>query len=125
MPARAVTGLATAAMMMAVLAIAPGRAARPRHLPQLAPWKPPLSVRFSGAMTSFSHPVARAGESNGVVTLMMTGVEPADLPGIRSAAARSAERVVRSCRCHMRGWEVLARLPGRGVQVVAASGASS
>jgi hypothetical protein len=125
MGARSITGFVTVGLMLAVLALAAGPGSQARRPPVLAPWRPSLAVRFSGAMRSFDHPVARSSDHNGVVTLMMTGVLPSDLVAIRSAAARSAERVVASCHCHLRGYEVLARLPGRGVQVVAADGARS
>ncbi len=119
MRVRSITGLATAAVLLAVLAITPRSAATGHHLPVLAPWRPSLAVRFSGAMTSFNHPVDSADDRNGFVTMTVTGVDSSQLLGLRSAASRAADRVSHSCRCTVRGYQVLTRVPGRGVLVVA------
>jgi hypothetical protein len=119
MRVRSITGIATAAVLLVVLAIAPGRAATGHHLPVLAPWRPSLAVRFSGAMTSFNHPVDSADDRNGFVTMTVAGVDASQLLGLRSAASHAADRVARSCRCTVRGYQVLAHVPGRGVLVVA------
>ncbi|TMB85923.1 MAG: hypothetical protein E6J45_14675 [Chloroflexi bacterium] len=124
MGTRAITGPVTAGLMLAVLATAPGHAAHARHQPVLAPWRPSLAVRFSGAMMSLHQPVSSAGDHNGFVTLTVAGVDPARLGALSSAAARAADRVSHSCRCRLSGYEVLARVPGRGVQVVASSTSS-
>jgi hypothetical protein len=119
MRVRSITGLATAGLLLAVLALAPGRAATLHHLQVLAPWRPSLAVRFSGAMTSFDHPVESADDHNGFVTMTVSGIDPSQLTGLSAAASRAADRVSRSCRCTLRGYQVLARIPGRGVLVVA------
>jgi hypothetical protein len=124
MGTRAITGPLTAGLMLAVLAMAPGHHSHARHQPVLAPWRPSLAVRFSGAMTSFDHPVSSAGVRNGFVTLTVAGIDPSQLGALSTAAARAADRVSHSCRCRLSGYEVLARVPGRGVQVVASSASS-
>jgi hypothetical protein len=121
MAGRAVTGMLTAALMLVVLAMSPAHTAPGRRLPALAPWRPSLAVRFSSAMTSFDQPVSSAGDSGGFITVTVAGIDPSNLGSISSAAARAAVRVSRSCRCRLRGYEVLARVPGRGVQVIASS----
>jgi hypothetical protein len=107
--------------MLAVLALSPGHVSAQRRLPVLVPWRPSLSVRFSGAMTSFDHPVTTIGDRNGYIVATVAGVDPSQLPALSRAARRSAARVSRVCRCDLRGYEVRARIPGRGVQVVASS----
>jgi hypothetical protein len=110
--------------MLAVLAITPRHVPAHRRLPVLVPWQPSLSVRFSGAMLSFDHPVTTVGDSNGYIIATVAGVDPSQLPSLSRAAQRSAARVAHSCRCNLRGYEVRALIPGRGVQVVASSAAA-
>jgi hypothetical protein len=124
MGTRGITGSVTAGLMLAVLAMAPGHASHARHQPVPAPLRTSLAVRFSGAMTSFDHPVSSAADHNGFVTVTVAGVDPSQLGALSSAAARAADRVLHSCRCRLSGYEVLARVPGRGVQVVASSASS-
>jgi hypothetical protein len=109
--------------MLALLALTPGHVSAQHRLPELVPWRPSLSVRFSGAMTSFDHPVTTIGDRNGYITATIAGVDADQLPALSRAARRSAARVSRNCRCHVRGYEVRALVPGRGVQVVASSAA--
>ena len=106
--------------MLALLAAAPGRAVTLHPLPPLAPWRPSLAVRFTGAMTHLGHHVNAATDSNGVVTVTVDGVIPAQLDELRAAARLAATRVSKTCRCRLRGYRVQIRLPGRGLQVVAA-----
>src|ERR1043165_6785037 len=96
MGARAITGPLTAGLMLAVLGAAPGQRLQDRHRPVLAPWRPSLAVRFSGAMTSFDQPVSSAGDHNGFVTVTVAGVDASQLGALSSAAARAADRVSRS-----------------------------
>jgi hypothetical protein len=122
--ARHTIGVATAGAMLAVLALTPGHVSAQRRLPVLVPWRPSLSVRFSGAMTSFDHPVTTVGDHNGYIVATIAGLDPSQLPALSRAASRSAARVSLNCRCRLRGYEVRARIPGRGVQVVASSAAA-
>jgi hypothetical protein len=126
MGTRAIIGPVTAGLMLAVLAVAPGHASHAERLPVLAVMapghgRPSLADRFSGAMTSLHHPVSSAGDHNGFVTVTVAGVDPSQLGELSVAAARAADRVSLSCRCRLSGYQVLARVPGRGVQVVASS----
>jgi hypothetical protein len=119
--ARHTIGIATAGAMLAVLSLAPGHVSTPRRLPELVPWRPSLSVRFSGAMTSFDQSLTTVDDHNGYIIATVAGVDPTQLPALSRAARRSAARVSHTCRCHLRGYEVRARIPGRGVQVIASS----
>lgn len=111
----------SAALLLALLAAAPGGAARPYNVQDLRPWRPSLAVRFTGAMLSLGQPVSEASDRNGYVIAAVSGVTASDLPDIRRAAATAGRRVSHTCRCDMRGYEVRARVPGRGVLVVASS----
>ena len=108
--------------MLALLSLAPGGSAPGSRLPQLVPWRPSLSVRFTGALTSFDRQVSDASDRAGFVTVSVSGVHTTDLRALSGDAARAARRVSRSCRCRLRGYRVLARVPGRGVLVVASGG---
>ena len=113
--------VASAALLLAVLAAAPGGAPQPHNFPDLRPWRPSLATRFSSAMLSLGQPVSDASDRNGYVVVSISGIDASDLPDIRRAAATAGRRVSRTCRCTMRGYAVRARVPGRGVLVVADS----
>ncbi len=92
MGTRAIIGPVTAGLMLAVLAVAPGNASHAGRLPVLAVMapghgRPSLADRFSGAMTSFHHPVSSAGDHNGFVTVTVAGVDPSQLGELSAAAA--------------------------------------
>ena len=113
--------VASAALLLAVLAAAPGGAPRLHNYPDLRPWRPSLATRFSSAMLSLGHPVSDAYVHDGYVVVSISGIDASDLPDIRRAASTAGRRVSRTCRCTMRGYTVRARVPGRGVLVVAGS----
>jgi hypothetical protein len=109
-----------------VLGTAPGGSLRPPgHLPELVPWRPSLSMRFTGQMTSMDVPVLSASDRRGVVTITLASEDGRHLGGIDEIAARAARRVARHCRCQVRGYRVRARVPGRGVLVVASGGSAA
>jgi hypothetical protein len=118
---RGVIAAVSAALLLALLAAAPGGGARPYNVPDLRPWRPSLAIRFTGAMLALGHPVTDASDRNGHIVASVSGVRASDLPDIRRAAATAGHRVARTCRCTMRGYEVRARVPGRGVLVIASS----
>jgi hypothetical protein len=118
---RGVIAAVSAVLLLALLAAAPGGDARPYNVPDLRPWRPSLAVRFTGAMLALGHPVSDASDRNGYVVAAISGVSASDLPAIRRAAATAGRRISHTCRCTMRGYEVRARVPGRGVLVVAGS----
>lgn len=118
---RGLIAAVSAALLLALLAAAPGGAARPYNVPDLRPWRPSLAIRFTSAMLALGHPVSDASDTNGHVVAAISGVSASDLPAIRRAAATAGRRVSRTCRCRMHGYEVRARVPGRGVVVVASS----
>jgi hypothetical protein len=122
--ARHTIAVATAGAMLAVLSLTPGHVSAQRRPAEPVPSRPSLSVRFSGAMLSFDHPVTTAGDSHGYIIATVAGVDASQLAALSRAAQRSAARVSRNCRCDLRGYEVRARIPGRGVQVVASSAAT-
>jgi len=110
----------SAALLLALLAAAPGGAARPYNVPDLRPWRPSLAVRFTSAMLALGHPVTDVSADHGRLRAAVTGISADDLPGLRRAAAVASRRIERSCRCTVRSYTVRARVPGRGVLVVAA-----
>jgi len=116
---RGVIAAVSAALLLALLAAAPGGAARPYNVPDLRPWRPSLAVRFTGAMLALGHPVSDVSDAHGRVRAAVSGVTADQLPALRRAAAIAARRIARSCRCTVRGYAVRARVPGRGVLVVA------
>jgi hypothetical protein len=117
---RGMIAAVSAALLLALLTAAPGGAARPYNVPDLRPWRPSLAVRFTGAMLSLGHPVTDVSAHDGRVRAAVSGISAADLPAVRRAAATAARRIERSCRCAVRSYAVRARVPGRGVLVVAA-----
>ncbi|MDX6522971.1 MAG: hypothetical protein QOI17_484 [Gaiellales bacterium] len=110
-----------AAVLLALLAFTPGRALPPKNIQDLRPWRPTLAIRFSGAMLSQGQPVSDVSDRHGFVTASIAGIRTSQLEQVKAAAATAARRVARTCRCRVRGYEVRARVPGRGVQVVASS----
>jgi hypothetical protein len=118
---RGMIAAASAALLLALLAAAPGGDARPYNVPDLRPWRPSLALRFTSAMLALGHPVTGAEVHRGHVVADISGLRASDLPEVRRAAATAGRRVSRTCRCDMRGYEVRARVPGRGVLVVARS----
>ena len=119
--ARGIIAAGTALMLLALLAAVPSSPAPPANVPDLRPWRPSLATRFTGAMLSLGQPVTDAYDRNGYVVAAISGVHASDLPYVRRAAATAGRRVARTCRCDMRGYAVRARVPGRGVLVVASS----
>jgi hypothetical protein len=119
-------GCAACAVLILVLGTAPGGSLRPpKHLPELVPWRPSLSVRFTGQLTSMNVPVLSAGDRRGVVTVTLASEDGMHLGGIDQIASLAARRVAEHCRCEVRGYRVLARVPGRGVLVVASGGSAA
>jgi hypothetical protein len=108
--------------MLALLVLAPGGDWFGHQPKPLAPWRPSLAVRFTGALTSFDRHVSDASDRAGYVTVSVSGVGGSDLPALSNDSAAAAGRVARSCRCRLRGYRVFARVPGRGVVVVASGG---
>ena len=102
--------------------MAPGGRKPPPHFPELVPWRPSLSLRFTGQMTSMHVPVLSASDRGGVVTITLASEDGRHLGGIDEIAWRAAHRVSVHCRCELRGYRVRARVPGRGVLVVASGG---
>ena len=105
--------------MLALLTLAPGGSASAHGPKPLVPWRPSLAVRFTGALTSFDRQVSDASDRAGYVTVAVSGVRGTDLTALSSDSAAAARRVAHACRCRLRGYRVLTRVPGRGVVVVA------
>ena len=110
----------SAALLLAVLAAAPGGASPTYNFPDLRPWRPSLAVRFTGAMLALGQPISDASTHNGRVLASVAPLRADQLAAVRRAARIAARRVERNCRCRLRGYEIRTRVPGRGVQVVAA-----
>jgi hypothetical protein len=110
-----------AVALLAVLQLAPGSRPPPQHLAELVPWRPTLAMRFSGQMASMNEPLASASDWNGYVTMNLAGLGVSDAARLRAVTRRAARRVADHCRCRVRGYEVRARIPGRGVLVVVSS----
>jgi hypothetical protein len=119
--ARGIIAAVTASALLALLAAVPSSPAPPPNVQDLRPWRPSLATRFTSAMLSLGRPVTDAEDRNGYVIAAISGLHASDLPDVRRAAAVAGRRVARTCRCDMRGYEVRARVPGRGVLVVASS----
>ncbi len=71
-------------------------------------------------MLALGHPVSDASTRRGRVFASVSDLSADQLPGLRRAADLATRRIRRSCRCTVRGYEVRARVPGRGVLVVTA-----
>jgi hypothetical protein len=70
-------------------------------------------------MLALGHPVSDASTHRGRVVASVSHLTADQLPALRRAAGTAATRIEHSCRCTVRGYEVRARVPGRGVLVVA------
>ena len=107
--------------LLSVLQLAPGSRPPPPHLAELVPWRPTLAMRFTGQMASMNEPLAGASDWNGYVTMTLAGLGVSDPARLHAVTRRAARRVADHCRCRVRGYEVRARIPGRGVLVVVSS----
>jgi hypothetical protein len=126
---RALIGGAAAMAMLSVLAFAGSGAGAPvapaaktSSLPVPAPWRPSPAIRFAGALTGLDQHVLDAHDRAGYVTASVAGVRRPGLAKLRADAATAGRRVVRMCRCDLRGYRIIIQMPGRA-PVVLASGA--
>ena len=110
-----------AVALLSVLQLAPGSGRPPPHLPELVPWRPTLAMRFSGQMAAMNEPLTSASDWNGYVTMTLAGLGVSDPARLHAVTRRAARRVADHCRCRVRGYEVRARIPGRGLLVVVSS----
>jgi hypothetical protein len=110
-----------AVALLSVLQLAPGSRPPPPHLAELVPWRPTLAMRFTGQMAAMNEPLAGASDWNGYVTMTLAGLGVSDPARLHAVTRRAARRVADHCRCRVRGYEVRARIPGRGVLVVVSS----
>ena len=114
-------GCVAAVALLSVLQLAPGSRPPPAHLAELVPWRPTLAMRFSGQMAAMNEPLTSARDWNGYVTMTLAGLGVSDPARLHAVTRRAARRVADHCRCRVRGYEVRARIPGRGLLVVVSS----
>jgi hypothetical protein len=126
---RTLIGGAAAMAMLSVLAFAGSGASAPvvpaaetSSLPVPAPWRPSPAIRFAGTLTGLDQHVLDSHDRAGYVTASIARVRGPGLAKLRADAATAGRRVVRMCRCDLRGYRIITELPGRP-PVVLASGA--
>jgi hypothetical protein len=125
---RVLIGGAAVTAMLAVLAVptartraTPGDAAgatSPPATPVLAPWRPTLALRFTGAMTALDQHVLDSHDRAGFVTATVGASGSSSLNEIRADAARATRWIAQTCRCKVRGYRIVVRAPARPLAVI-------